>query len=544
MGRVLGMQKNLWRSLWYHTATIRGIAAWLETRSFPHFLLFASLWLAVILTPSLTDATIVIPVAESDLAQHATAIVVGHVTHIASYRDPSTQQVFTQIALTVEETLKGEGLIGSSLTLKQMGGRIGQFQSWIGGSPEFTRGEKVLLFLSQNADGSARVDHFFLGKFSLFVDAETGKELAYRGALPAGVHVFRSGRALSENTPVFYNEVEEFATLKSRIQAVLQQTRIESRAQMVPAFPQLTLPLENTIHERFILIDATPARWFEPDNGDPVVMHSNFENAPADAETAVQASLDIWSSVSNSTFRYENGGLTSSAGFQQDRINTISFGDPLGQIDKPINCSGVLAIGGHFRNETEVRFMHEQNFFRIIEGDLVFANGWEECPLFSAPLNVAEIATHELGHVLGLGHSDNPDATMFATARFDGRGAFLHLDDIAGLLFLYPQSTIPECSYAISPKKRTLSGAATTGKISIATREGCGWTAVSLDPWISITQRNSRSGDGTVTYTVTENTDHTLRRGRITIAGQTVSIKQKGGGTPQPKKRIPPFKPG
>lgn len=541
---ALAVQKNLWRSLWHNAETVKDIAAWLGTHSAPSFLLLVPLWLSIILTPSLTRATIVIPVAESDLAQHATAIVVGHVTNIASYWDPNARQVFTQITLDVEETLKGEGLTESSLTLKQIGGRIGQFQSWIDGSPEFARGEKVLLFLSQNADGSARVDHCFLGKFSLFVDAETGKEFAYRDALPAGVRLFRNARALSEDASVVYNEIEEFATLKSRIQAGLQQTGIESRTQLVPTFPQLILPLENTVHGRFTLTDTIPARWFEPDNGAPVVMHSNFENAPVDAEAAIQASRDIWSGVPNSTFRYQNGGLTSSAGFQQDDLNVISFGDPLRQIDKPINCSGVLAIGGYFRSQTEVRFMHEQNFFRIVEGDLVFADGWEECPFFSVPSNIAEIATHELGHVLGLGHSDNPDAIMFAIARLNGRGAFLHPDDVAGLLFLYPDATIPQCSYAISPQKRTLSGAATRGKISIATREGCSWTAVSPDRWISIPGRNNGSGDDKVIYTVTENADRTLRIGHITIAGQTIIIKQKGGGAPQPKKRVPPFKPG
>jgi len=541
---ALERQKNLWQRLWHHAAMVRGIAARFSTSSTFRFLLLIPLWLVVLFTPSLTRATMVIPVAESDLAQHATAIVVGHVIHIASYWDSSARQVFTQITLDVEETLKGEELTGSSLILKQLGGRIGQFQSWIDGSPEFTRGEKVLLFLSQNADGSARVDHLFLGKFSLFIDAETEKELAYRGALPAGVHLLRSARALSEQAPIVPDKIEEFATLKSRVQAVLQQTGSESRAQLVSAFPQLALPLENAIHERFTLIDAIPARWFEPDSRAPIVMQLNLDNAPADAEASIQASLDAWSGVPTSTFRYENGGSTSSAGFRQDDLNVISFGDPLGQIDKPINCSGVLAIGGYFRNETEVHFMHGQKFFRIVEGDLVFADDWEECPFFSAPLNVAEIATHELGHVLGLGHSDNPDAIMFATARFNGRGAFLHPDDIAGLLFLYPDATVPQCSYAVSPKKRTLSGAATAGKISIAAREGCGWTAVSTDPWISITKKNSGSGDGTVIYTVTENTGNTPRRGRITIADRTVIIKQKGGGAPQSRKRVPPFKPG
>jgi hypothetical protein len=45
-----------------------------------------------------------------------------------------------------------------------------------------------------------------------------------------------------------------------------------------------------------------------------------------------------------------------------------------------------------------------------------------------------------MGHTLGLGHSHNPDATMFGVAHFDGRCASIRQDDMDAITFVYPAS--------------------------------------------------------------------------------------------------------
>ncbi len=58
----------------------------------------------------------------------------------------------------------------------------------------------------------------------------------------------------------------------------------------------------------------------------------------------------------------------------------------------------------------------------------------------------------------------------------------------------------------------------------------CAWTAVSNDPYITITSGSSGTGDGNVVYAVLANTNTTALTGTMTIAGQIFTVSQDGGG--------------
>ncbi|MEW6209454.1 MAG: BACON domain-containing carbohydrate-binding protein [Acidobacteriota bacterium] len=86
------------------------------------------------------------------------------------------------------------------------------------------------------------------------------------------------------------------------------------------------------------------------------------------------------------------------------------------------------------------------------------------------------------------------------------------------------------CTYSISPTSQSFPSTGGSGSVTVTTNNGfCSWTATTADSWISITSGASGTGNGTVTFTVANNSGAT-RTGTITIAGQTFTVTQAGSG--------------
>jgi hypothetical protein len=101
---------------------------------------------------------------------------------------------------------------------------------------------------------------------------------------------------------------------------------------------------------------------------------------------------------------------------------------------------------------------------------------------------------------------------------------------IAGQIFTVIQDggLMGDCAYAISPTFKTINSSGGTGAITVTTESRCAWQAVSNASWITITSNSSGIANATVNYTVALNSGRSGRRGTISIAGQTFSVKQKG----------------
>ena len=87
----------------------------------------------------------------------------------------------------------------------------------------------------------------------------------------------------------------------------------------------------------------------------------------------------------------------------------------------------------------------------------------------------------------------------------------------------------PACTdNTISPTSQSFSASGGPGSVSVTAPNGCSWTAVSNDSWITFPSGNNGSGNGTVNYSVAANPSTASRNGTLTIAGKTFTVTQGG----------------
>jgi hypothetical protein len=94
----------------------------------------------------------------------------------------------------------------------------------------------------------------------------------------------------------------------------------------------------------------------------------------------------------------------------------------------------------------------------------------------------------------------------------------------------YFNFTPAACSFSLSSTSQSFNGMGGDGTVSVITHGGCSWAAASNDGWILITSDASGSGNGTISFTIRENISTLARTGTITIADQTFTVTQAGGG--------------
>jgi hypothetical protein len=97
---------------------------------------------------------------------------------------------------------------------------------------------------------------------------------------------------------------------------------------------------------------------------------------------------------------------------------------------------------------------------------------------------------------------------------------------VAGRTFTLTQGA--GCAFTLSSTSTTIDDGGGTGSFNVQGAAGCGWTAESTVPWITLTPPTSGTGDGQVRFSVAANPGPP-RSGAITAGGQTFTVQQGNG---------------
>lgn len=479
---------------------------------------------------TLRASTFIIP-PDDDLIIGARLIIRGKVLSTSCQADDQ-RHIFTYIRIRVRQVLKGQ-IDEPEIVIKEEGGQVGTRGSLTFGAPQFKAGEKVLLYLDARRDGSLRVYQMFLGKFSIAPDTATGRRFVVRDNGGNNISVIQSG-INGESGP---------ATSRMELSAYLDmvRTRAEATRERSQAFA-------NTYYKDFSLIatpaeyvsvgdgefapdyvfgSSPPARWFEPDTGDTVSYAVNPDGAPTSRIVDdVTAALNAWSSVAGCALRLVNNGASDVCSV---RPNSIVFNNCDNWFSPTPNCGTILALGAMNWDSSQSRVINGTTFVKIFSGHVSF-NPYASC-FFSDRCRVQEIATHEVGHTLGLAHSQFSDATMSSTAHFDGRCASIRQDDINAVLFMYPaagggggtltiQTTSPLAAGATgSPFSRQLAASGGTTPYAWSLVSGSLPAGLGLSPAGLVSGTPAAPGTSTFTVRVTDAANATAdKQLSITVA--------------------------
>ncbi|GEM_PF-749701 len=142
---------------------------------------------------------------------------------------------------------------------------------------------------------------------------------------------------------------------------------------------------------------------------------------PSGYQDVISSAFDAWASVSDLSFTQvtdQTGDIVIDGALWEQEENFIQLG-----------YGGFEAT--YFSNGFET--------ISYISSGFLYFNEDESWSLDNSETPLFDVALHEIGHALGLDHSDDPTALMYY--KYTGTNS-LQADDIAGIQFLYGASTV------------------------------------------------------------------------------------------------------
>lgn len=247
----------------------------------------------------------------------------------------------------------------------------------------------------------------------------------------------------------------------------------------------------------------------------------NGSGAPASvagtALSAIQAAAASWGAT-GANFRFTGGGTTSAGtgacANSTDGQNTVGWQQQSGSV-LAVTCSW---FGGN----------------NAVEFDMQISPGWTWTTGSPITVDVQSVITHEFGHALGLNHSADSNAVMYASYPAGSNKRALTADDINGELSLYPASG----GGATNTPTATATPTKTATPTSTATRTNT--PAATATPASTSTPNPTATSTPTAAATPTRTATPTVTATPTRTATPTPTLASTATPTPTPNSTATP----
>jgi hypothetical protein len=361
--------------------------------------------LALLVASTARAATFIVP-SDRDLVTASKAIVVATAGTSHGRRAPGGW-IETVTDLRIDEAIKGPLAAGESIRVTELGGMVGEIGYIVAGSPRYAEGERVLLFLETNDRGEWVSKNMAVGKFNRADDVR-GRRLLVRDS--SEIVGWETDGEVHREPVRLEDGFLEF------VRATARGTIADTDYIVHDPRPLRRIAAESTAQtfapSSYLLNGGgLGIRWASFPSPVVFLSHGTQQGAVDGGLASLNRALAAWTNDAGSNIVYSYGGTTAIArtgfngGGNADGVNTIQFNDPAGEIPgsfKP-EQGATLAIGGAWFGGA-THSAHGEQYFTIGEADLVVQDGITGAGLTGNGFD--HVLTHELGHTLGLRHSD------------------------------------------------------------------------------------------------------------------------------------------
>lgn len=199
--------------------------------------------------------------------------------------------------------------------------------------------------------------------------------------------------------------------------------------------------------QAFLLVstdDGVPTRWQQQCIPWKMNELGSDDISFEEAHEVITTAFTVWSDVEDSFIRFEDQGTT--------ELDFVSLSQGVGENIVLWHEDGQWPYALHVIGLTSLTY--DTHTGQIMDADIEMNGDDYRFATDGAPhaYDAQQSLTHEVGHLLGLDHSLDEDAVMFAESQpGETHKRLLRPDDMAGLEFSHPVSATPESDGCIEP---------------------------------------------------------------------------------------------